>query len=124
MASTAQRLGGAIAFAVVVAVLSYFLPSPHPDRAALVWPVATGLVVGYLMWPAFQSARDHHRFRRPTAAPVLKALLAASLGTALLAYFQSFVLHHGLRFDALLVSFLFIGSFAYVNSSRTPHLRG
>lgn len=117
MAPSLQRCAGAVAFGLLMAVLTSFLASPYADGPALLSSFGVALVVGYLLWPALARAWRQHGSLQPTPARVLKVLAAAGVGTGVLAGFKVLVLRDELTIGALLASFLFIAVFAYLGGA-------
>ena len=117
MAPSLQRLAGAVAFALLMVILTAFMAAPRADGAALLSSFGVALVVGYLLWPLLARAWRRHGSLQPTPARVLKVLAAAGMGTAALAGFKLLVLREDLTIGALLVSFLFVATFGYLGGA-------
>lgn len=111
---SARRIAVAAAFAVLFVVLDYFLPSPHFDPVSLGWSIVMGLVIGYLMWPWFESIEYPPGYFRPTLPRLVKTSIAAGLGTFALVALRT-VIGFELNAVGLFVAFLFIAAMTYVN---------
>lgn len=123
MSPSAQRLIGAVGFSVLMVILAYFLPFPHSPWSSVVWAIPIGLVVGYFLWPSLQSAHHPPGYLQPSSARILKAMVAAAVGTAVVALLQYVVLDDGINIAGWVVAFLFIGALAYVNLGGVPRKR-
>jgi hypothetical protein len=120
---SARRVAAAAAFAALFVILDYFLPSPHFNPVSLSWSIAAGLVIGYLMWPWFESIQYPPGYFQPTPARLLKTVIASGIGTLILAARQIVTIGGDLSAASLLVAFLFIAALAYVQIANAPRSR-
>jgi hypothetical protein len=119
---SARRVAAAAAFAALFVVLDYFLPSPHLNPVSIGWSIAMGLVIGYLMWPWFESIQYPPGYFQPTPSRLLKTMISAGIGALILVALQTVTIG-GFSAVGLLVAFSFIAALAYVQLGSTPRSR-
>jgi hypothetical protein len=120
---SARRVAAAAALAALFVVLDYFLPSPHLNPVSLGWSIVMGLVIGYLMWPWFESIQYSPGYFQPTLPRLFKTVIAGGIGALILAALNIVSIGNRLSAEGLLVSFLFIAALVYIKLGNTPRSR-
>lgn len=118
-----RRVVAAVAFALLCVMLDAFLPSPQLDPASLGWSIALGLLVGYLVWPWFESIEYPLGYFRPTLSRMVKTVTFAGAGALVLAALLTVTIRNSLSAAGLLVAFLFIAALVYVKLGSTSSSR-
>jgi hypothetical protein len=110
-----KRIAGAVGFALVFTILAYLLPRQAVSISTLLWPLASGLVIGYLAFPGLEYVWSRRPPWQPTWRRVIITIGVAGALTAGLQSLGAAVSGDDVRPISVLATFLVIGSLLYFN---------
>lgn len=120
-----HRVAGAVGFALAVTSLMSLLSLRPVSLETLRWPLVTGVVIGYIMYPCLAYAWRQRAPWQPTRRRVAMTVAIADSLTIALQSFNAWVSGNDIRPISVLASFLFMGSLIYMNLGHNESwLRG